>query len=289
MHTDAMTVKKLTAVSELIRLDKQYGTLLVLAPTLWSLFIASGGRPSVKLLVIFTLGAFLMRSAGCAINDIADRRIDREVARTRMRPLATGELSVSAAMAVFAALSVLAFCLVLFTNTLTILLSVAALALAAVYPFIKRISHLPQAFLGIAFGWGAVMAWSAANNTVALPAILIFIANIFWSTAYDTIYALQDIDDDRAAGVRSTAILFGGGVFTVVTLLYLAFGVTLAVTGALLAMGPVYFIVVGLSVTTALIMLKGVKRNRTRAFGAFRANAIIGIAVLAGIIIDLSI
>ena len=286
MHTDALSIKKLTAVSELIRLDKQYGTLLVLAPTLWSLFIASGGRPLVKLLVIFTLGGFLMRSAGCAINDIADRRMDREVTRTRARPLASGELSVPAAMAVFCILSALAFSLVLFTNTLTILLSVAALALAAVYPFIKRVSHLPQAFLGIAFGWGAVMAWSAVDNTVAPGAILIFIANIFWSTAYDTIYALQDVDDDIGAGVRSTAILFGSHVFTAVALLYVAFGLTLGITGVLLKMGPVYFIAVGLSVAAALWMTRRVKADRTRAFGAFTANAVIGMVIFVGIIID---
>ncbi len=288
MHTDALTVKKLAAVSDLIRLDKQYGTLLLLAPTLWSLFIASGGRPSVRLLVIFTLGAFLMRSAGCAINDIADRRIDADVERTRKRPLASGTLSVWAAAAVFLILSALAFSLVLMLNTLTILLSIAALLLVGVYPFVKRVSHLPQAFLGIAFGWGAVMAWSAVHNTIGGPAVLIFIANIFWSTAYDTIYALQDLDDDRRAGVKSTAILFGSHVFKAVVLLYVAFGVTLCLTGALLNMGPVYFATVLLSVAALLWMVRSVKADRGRAFGVFTANAAIGAVLLAGIIIDLN-
>ena len=287
MHTDALTNKKLAAVSDLIRLDKQYGTLLVLAPALWSLFIASAGRAPIHLLIIFTLGTFLMRSAGCAINDIADRRIDSEVERTRTRPLASGSLSVSTALAVFCVLSALAFSLVLFTNRLTILLSVAALLLASVYPFVKRVSHLPQAFLGIAFGWGAIMSWSAVHNTVALPAVLIFIANVFWSMAYDTIYALQDVDDDRRTGVRSTAILFGKSVFTAVALLYAAFGVTLTIAGALLQMGPVYFASVGLSLAITLTMLRGVKRDRTRAFGAFKANAVVGMIILIGIIIDM--
>jgi 4-hydroxybenzoate polyprenyltransferase len=286
MHTEAMTINKLAAVSDLIRLDKQYGTLLLLSPALWSLFIASEGSPPVRLIVIFTLGAFLMRSAGCAINDIADRRVDALVARTQRRPLASGALSVKTAMAVFLILSVLAFSLVLMLNTLTILLSIAALGLVGVYPFVKRVSHLPQAFLGIAFGWGAVMAWSAVNNTVALPAMLIFIANIFWSTAYDTVYALQDIDDDRRAGVKSTAILFGSRVFTAVALLYAAFGITLGITGVLLGMGPAYFGGVFLSVALSLWMLRGVKANRERAFGAFRANAAIGAIILASIIID---
>jgi 4-hydroxybenzoate polyprenyltransferase len=288
MHTDALTIKKLAAVSDLIRLDKQYGTLLVLAPALWSLFIASGGRPSVRLLVIFTLGAFLMRSAGCAINDIADRKIDAGVERTRKRPLASGTLSVGTALAVFLILSALAFSLVLMLNTLTILLSIAALLLVGVYPFVKRVSHLPQAFLGIAFGWGAVMAWSAVHNTVGGPAVLIFIANIFWSTAYDTIYALQDFDDDRRAGVKSTAILFGSHVFTAVALLYVAFGVTLCFTGALLNMGPVYFATVLLSVAALLWMVRSVKADRRRAFGAFTANAAIGAVILIGIIVDLN-
>ena len=288
MHTDALTIKKLAAVSDLIRLDKQYGTLLVLAPALWSLFIASGGRPSVRLLVIFTLGAFLMRSAGCAINDIADRRIDAEVERTRKRPLASGTLSVGAAAAVFIILSALAFSLVLMLNTLTILLAVAALLLVGAYPFVKRVCHLPQAFLGIAFGWGAVMAWSAVHNTIGLPAVLIFVANIFWSTAYDTIYALQDLDDDRRAGVKSTAILFGKSVFKAVALLYVAFGVTLCLTGALLNMGPVYFATVLLSVAALLWMVRSVKADRWRAFGVFTANAAIGAVILAGIIIDLN-
>ncbi|MFQ5464411.1 MAG: UbiA family prenyltransferase, partial [Thermodesulfobacteriota bacterium] len=200
---------KLTAISDLIRLPKQYGTLLLLWPTMWSLVIASGGRPSFRHLVVFTVGTFLMRSAGCAINDIADRNFDGFVERTRTRPLASGRLNVREALFVFAVLGLGAFVLVLQLNRLTIVLSFVGIALAAIYPFMKRVSHLPQAFLGAAFGWGAVMAWSAATGTVGGVAVLIFLANVFWSTAYDTIYALMDVEDDLKIGVKSTAILFG--------------------------------------------------------------------------------
>ncbi len=286
MSTDAIATKKLAAVSDLIRLSRQYGTLLLLWPALWSLFMASGGRPSARLLVIFILGAFLMRSAGCAINDIADRRIDALVERTRSRPLASNRLGVGTALMVFLALLALAFALALFLNTLTILLSLVALVLVGVYPFVKRVSHLPQAFLGIAFGWGAVMAWSAVNNTVALAAVVIFVANIFWSTAYDTIYALQDIDDDKKAGVKSTAILFGDRVFIAVALLYAAFGILLALAGWLLQMGPVYFLTLAVSIAAFLWTLGRVKADPGQAFRAFLANAAIGGLILAGIIID---
>jgi 4-hydroxybenzoate polyprenyltransferase len=291
MSTDTIATKKLAAVSDLIRLSKQYGTLLLLWPALWSLFMASGGRPSAKLLVIFILGAFLMRSAGCAINDIADRRIDSLVERTRSRPLASNRLGVKAALLVFLSLSALAFALALFLNTLTILLALVAIVLAGVYPFVKRVSHLPQAFLGIAFGWGAVMAWSAVHNRVALVAVLIFAANIFWSTAYDTIYALQDIDDDKRAGVKSTAILFGDHVFIAVALFYAAFGVLLALAGWLLKMGPVYFATLAVSIAAFLWTLSRVKADpgREQAFRAFLANAAIGGLILAGIIIDMNL
>src|SRR3990172_4862161 len=157
MSAQAALTEKLFAISDLIRLPKQYGTLLLLCPTLWSLFIATEGRPSLKLLGIFILGTFLMRSAGCAINDIADRNFDRFVERTKARPLASGRLTLKEAIVTFLALSFLAFILVLFLNPLTIILSVIGISLASIYPFIKRVSHLPQVFLGIAFGWGAKM------------------------------------------------------------------------------------------------------------------------------------
>ncbi len=280
---------KIHAYSELIRLPRQYGTLLVLWPTLWSLFLASGGKPSPRLLVIFILGTFLMRSAGCAINDIADRKFDPQVERTRLRPLASGALTVREALLAFIILSLLAFVLVLFLNRLTIALSFAGIGLAVLYPFVKRVSHLPQAVLGMAFGWGAVMAWSAVNNTISMAALLIFIANIFWSMAYDTIYALMDIKDDMMIGVKSTAILFGKRVYTALAVLYLAFGATMAGAGLMLGLGLLYYLGLALSVFVFLLVVRGVRKNPVKetAFRGFLANAAVGGLLLGFIVLDL--
>ena len=282
-------MKKLAAISDLIRLPKQYGTLLVLWPTLWSLFLASNGVPSARHLAIFIFGAFLMRSAGCAINDVADRKFDPHVERTRQRPLASGSLTVVDALFVFAALSMLAFILVLFLNPFTVLLSVIGLALAAVYPFVKRVSRFPQMFLGIAFGWGAVMAWSAAANSIGMAAVLIFIANIFWSTAYDTIYALMDMDDDLRIGVKSTAIYFGAHVYAALAVFYFLTAVFLAAAGWVAGRGVFYYAGVGVALLLFLGTARDVRKNTTREgrFKAFLANAAIGGIVLLAIIIDL--
>jgi len=280
---------KFHAYTELIRLPKQYGTLLVLWPTLWSLFLASKGLPAIKLLFIFIIGTFLMRSAGCVINDIADRKFDPLVERTRLRPLAAGTLSVKEALAAFIVLASLAFILVLFLNRLTIALSFIGIALAVVYPFVKRVSHLPQTVLGMAFGWGAVMAWSAVNNTVSTPAILIFIANIFWSMAYDTIYALMDIKDDVRIGVKSTAILFGGRVFTALYCLYFAFALVMCAAGLLLGLGPYYYLGIILALVVFLSLVRALKKNPRpeTAFKGFLANAVMGGIILVFIIVDL--
>ena len=279
---------KLIAISDLVRLPRQYGTVLVLCPTLWSLFIATDGRPPLKILGIFILGTFLMRSAGCAINDIADRNFDRFVERTKTRPLADGRLSLKEALLIFAALSGLAFILVLFLNPLTIALSIIGILLASVYPFVKRVSHLPQVFLGIAFGWGAIMAWAAVNNTIGLPAILIFTANIFWSTAYDTVYALMDIEDDIKIGVKSTAILFGRHVYKILYLLYALVIIILAAVGLIVKMGGLYFAVLFLAGIAFECMVSILKRSPSRetAFRIFVANAVVGLLILAGIFAD---
>ncbi|MEE9615373.1 MAG: 4-hydroxybenzoate octaprenyltransferase [Thermodesulfobacteriota bacterium] len=279
---------KLIAVSDLIRLTRQYGTALLLCPTLWALLLATGGAPPAKLLVIFILGSFLMRSAGCAINDIADREFDRQVERTKTRPLADGRLDVREATVVFLSLSALAFVLVLFLNPLTILLSMAGLLLAATYPLIKRVSSLPQAFLGMAFGWGAVMAWAAATGEVAAAALLIFLANVFWSTAYDTVYALMDRDDDLKAGVKSTAILFGRHVYTAVTLLYVGMALTLVLTGWTLGLGPIYYTGIAAALTLFLAITVKIKKNPTReaAFRGFVANVTGGAIILLAIALD---
>jgi 4-hydroxybenzoate polyprenyltransferase len=265
---------KLIAVSDLIRLTKQYGTALLMLPALWALFIASNGTPTLKHLVIFTLGAFVMRSAGCVINDIADRNFDRRVERTMSRPLADGRLTVAEALAVFTLLSAVAFFLVLLLNPLTIFLAFIGIALAATYPFIKRVSFFPQAFLGIAFGWGAIMAWTAVRESLELTCILIFIANIFFSTAYDTIYALMDIEDDLRIGVKSTAIYFGSYVYSVTTLLYAGVFLTLLAVGWVAGLGPVYYAGISLTFIFFLLIVFNLKKNPTRdaAMKGFLAN-----------------
>jgi 4-hydroxybenzoate polyprenyltransferase len=211
------------------------------------------------------------------------------VERTRTRPLASGRLKVGEALFVFAALSALAFVLVLFLNTLTILLSVAGLLLASVYPFIKRISHLPQVVLGMAFGWGAVMAWSAVTGGLGIIPFLLFAANVFWATAYDTIYALMDIEDDLKIGVRSTAILFGSRVYGALQLLYAAFAATLALAGWYAGLGPLYYAGLILSFVALLLVVRSVKKNpeRETAFRGFLANAAVGGGILVFIILDL--
>lgn len=283
--------EKLHAISDLIRLPKQQGTLLLLWPAMWSLFIASGGAPGLKFLFIFIAGTFLMRSAGCAINDIADRNFDPFVERTRARPLASGRLNVKEAALVFSALSLLAFALVLQLNRLTILLSFAGLALAGAYPFVKRFSHFPQVVLGMAFGWGAVMAWSAVRGEVGAAPLLIFLANVFWSTAYDTIYALMDREDDLRVGVKSTAIYFGGSVYKALFVLYILFALAIGAAGALEGLGAVFFS--GLAVCLALFMLvaAAVRKDPSReaAFKGFQANALIGGLLLFFIFIDLNL
>lgn len=286
-----MGTKKLRAISDLMRLDKQYGTLLVLGPTLWSLFIASDGTPTIKHLTVFVVGAFLMRSAGCVINDIADRKFDPHVERTRRRPLADGRLRVREAMAVFILLSALSFALVLQLNTYTVVLSVGGVLLAALYPFVKRVSNLPQAVLGAAFGWGAVMAWSAVHENVGVVAVLLFVANIFWALGYDTIYALMDIEDDKKIGVKSAAILFGTHVYTAVALLYIAFFAMLAAAGVLAALGTLYFAGLALGAVLLLWSVKRVKERptRERAFNGFLINTMVGALILACIIIDMNL
>jgi 4-hydroxybenzoate polyprenyltransferase len=280
---------KLGAISDVIRLKKQYGTLLLLCPTLWSLFIAGGGAPSAKHVAIFIIGSFLMRSAGCVMNDMADVRFDRLVERTRTRPLANGRLTRKEAAFVFVALVALAFMLVLLLNALTIWLSFVGLGLAAIYPFIKRVSHLPQAFLGMAFGWGAVMAWSAETGEVGAPAILIFSANVAWAMSYDTIYALMDMKDDLKAGVKSTAILFGKKVFSAIFLLNAAMVALLAVAGLVARLGVLYYLGLASAFVFLALILAGVKKggSQSAAMNGFVANAAVGGFILAAIMADL--
>ena len=288
--TSTTTFKvKLGAITDIMRLRKQYGTLLLLCPTLWSLFIVSEGKPTFKHLVVFVLGSFLMRSAGCVINDIADRKVDGFVERTKERALPGGRLKLGEAVILFFLLSLLAFALVLMLNTLTVLLSFVAIILAAVYPLVKRVSHLPQMVLGAAFGWGAVMAWSAVEGSVSLLALLIFAANIFWAMSYDTIYALMDIEDDRLVGVKSMAILLGKNVYTALYSFIAIFISILTLVGWMAGLGVIYFTGLALAFLALAGIVNMIMKSPTEknALKGFIINAFVGLLILLSIIIDM--
>ncbi|MFK5950374.1 MAG: 4-hydroxybenzoate octaprenyltransferase, partial [Methylococcales bacterium] len=210
---------RLEQYSLLIRLDRPIGIYLLLWPTLWALWIAAEGWPDPLVLFVFVTGVFLMRSAGCAINDFADRDIDPHIERTKDRPLAAGRVTSKETLVVFAALSLTAFALVLLMNSLTIYMSFVGVALAASYPFAKRFHYMPQVHLGLAFGWAAPMAFTAQANEITAVTWLIFMATVLWATAYDTMYAMADRDDDLQIGVKSTAILFGEADKLIIALL----------------------------------------------------------------------
>jgi 4-hydroxybenzoate polyprenyltransferase len=274
-----------TDVAELIRLRNQTGSLLLLFPTLWALVLAAGGRPSLSLVLIFIAGTFLMRSAGVTINDWWDRDLDRLVDRTRMRPLAAGRLSPVMALIIFSVLILMAVGLLLLLNPLTVALAPMALVLAVFYPLAKRLLPVPQAFLGAAFGWGAIMAWAAVRNEVEWPAVGVFAATIFWAIGYDTIYALQDRDDDSRVGIYSSALYFGNRVWVAVFLMLMMMVGILTVVGAGVGLGaPFYVALVGASlwfVYQAQRVRQGVSRGE--AFALFKQHVWIGALILCGI------
>lgn len=247
-----MMREKLPNYIELMRLDKPIGILLLLWPTLSALWIAAEGVPDLLVLTVFTLGVIVMRSAGCVINDYADKDIDSRVRRTMGRPLATGALKGKDALWLFAALSTIALFLVLLLNMLTILMSIIGLFLAATYPFMKRYTHFPQVYLGMAFGWAIPMAFAAQTGNVPAIAWLLFLANIIWSIIYDTFYAMVDRDDDLLAGVKSTAVLFGNNDRVIIAILQLTFIVMMATIGRQLEMSFVYYL--GLLVSAGLFV-----------------------------------
>ncbi|MFS0755470.1 4-hydroxybenzoate octaprenyltransferase [Noviherbaspirillum sp. 1P10PC] len=271
----------------LVRLDKPIGILLLLWPTLAALWLASDGHPPWHVVLIFTLGTVLMRSAGCAVNDYADRDFDRHVKRTAERPLTSGRIAGWEALLVAAVLSVLAFLLILPLNTLTKLLSVAAVAIAASYPYFKRFFALPQAYLGIAFGFGIPMAYAAIQDTVPGEAWLLLLANIFWALAYDTEYAMVDRDDDLKIGIRTSAITFGQYDVLAVMLCYAAsLGLVTAVG---LSAGLGIWFIAGMMTAAGMavyhyFLIRG--RERMPCFAAFRHNNWLGAAVFAGIALD---
>lgn len=282
-----MNRQRLSAYIRLMRIDKPIGTLLLLWPTLWGLWIASAGRPDPLILVIFVLGTFLMRSAGCAINDWADRDFDGHVARTQKRPLAAREVEPKEALWLAAGLAIASFLLILPLNRLTWLLSIPAVLLAASYPFFKRFFAIPQAYLGIAFGFGIPMAFAAQTGSVPAIAWWLLLANVLWTIAYDTEYAMVDRADDLKIGIRTSAITFGRFDVAAILLCYTGFlGLMLGI-GLATGRGMLYFASL---VASLLLVFDQYRRIRMRepaaCFAAFLANNRIGGIVFAGMVAD---
>ncbi|MDH3414442.1 MAG: 4-hydroxybenzoate octaprenyltransferase [Gammaproteobacteria bacterium] len=271
----------------LMRMDKPIGTLLLLWPTLWALWIAGDGHPDVRILVIFVLGVFLMRSAGCVINDFADRNIDPYVKRTMNRPLAAKKVSAKEALALFVALCLAALGLVLTMNELTVLLAFPGAVLAATYPFMKRLTYLPQVHLGVAFGWAVPMAFAAQTGGVPALAWLLLVAVVLWAVAYDTLYAMVDREDDLYVGVKSTAILLGELDRPTVAALHAAVILVLGIVGQQAGMSLWYYAGLGVAALLAIYQLLLIRnREPERCFRAFLNNNWVGAAVFAGIVVD---
>lgn len=272
---------------QLTRMNRPIGWLLLLWPTLWGLWLAADGLPDLDVLLIFVLGVISMRAAGCAINDFADRKVDGHVKRTRERPLASGKIQPREALAVCVLLCLLSFILVLFTNKLTILLSLGAVALAGCYPFMKRYTHLPQVVLGAAFAWSIPMGFAAQTGEVPPESWLIYTAAVIWTVVYDTFYAMVDRDDDLLIGVKSTAVLFGEQDRVITGSLQVLVIVTLMMVGQRFELGSVYYL--GLAVAAGLFVYQQFlirHRDRDQCFKAFLNNNWAGFAVFAGIVGD---
>lgn len=282
---------RLADYGRLLRLDRPIGSLLLLWPTYWALWLAADGAPGIGNLVIFTLGVFLMRAAGCAINDFADRKVDRHVKRTKDRPLTSGRIAAWEAIALFLGLALVSFLMVvLFTNPLTLYLSFGGVILAFIYPFMKRYTHLPQLFLGAAFSWAIPMAWAAEANDLTQLTWLLFTANVLWTVAYDTFYAMVDRDDDLKIGIKSTAILLGDADLAVIGFLQALVVVILIMVGNQADLGVAYYLGI-LAMTCLFIYQQHLARFRERegCFKAFLNNNWAGFAVFTGLVIDLLI
>ena len=280
----------MNAYIRLMRLNKPIGTYLLLWPTYWALFLSAKGWPDIDLLIIFTLGVFVMRSAGCVINDYADRNIDQNIARTKDRPLITGEVSSKAALRLFVFLLIIAFGLVLLTNALTIKLSLIALALATLYPFTKRWTHLPQVVLGVAFGMSVPMAFSAQTGSIPVSAGWIFLATIVWTLIYDTFYAMADRDEDIKIGVKSTAILFEKYDQIFITFLQILLIIVFVVIGNLFNLGSIYYfslVIILIFMIYHQFLMK--KRQKELFFKAFLNNNFIGMTAFIGIFLSVVI
>ncbi|MDX2313932.1 MAG: 4-hydroxybenzoate octaprenyltransferase [Gammaproteobacteria bacterium] len=269
----------------LMRIDRPIGTLLLLWPTLWALWIAAEGKPDPYITLVFILGVFIMRSAGCVINDYADRELDPHVARTRARPLAAGHVTPKEALLLFLALCLLALALVLTLNRLTLLLSLAAVPLAASYPFMKRYTYLPQIHLGVAFGWAVPMAFAAQTNSVPPIAWLILTGVVLWAVAYDTMYAMVDREDDIYVGVKSTAILFGELDRLMIGVVQICFFMVMLLVGDQLDLGHYYYLSLALAAGLSIYQQYLIRRREPSAcFLAFLNNNWVGAVILLGLI-----
>lgn len=271
----------------LTRLDRPIGILLLLWPTCWALWIAAEGWPDNYVLFVFLLGVVLMRSAGCVINDFADRKFDPQVARTRQRPIAAGKVAPKEALILFAVLCLVAFAFVLTLNALTIYLSFAAVALAAIYPFMKRYTHLPQVVLGMAFGWSIPMAFAAQTGSIPKVAWLLYVINVIWSVVYDTMYAMADRDDDLKAGVKSTAVLFGDADKVIIGILQASMIFGFLLLGQQLELSTAYYLAVTVAVGLSLYQQHLIyERFPKRCLQGFLNNNWLGLAIFVGIFLS---
>ncbi len=283
----ALNSRNIKHYAGLMRVDKPIGSYLVAWPALWSLWIAAKGVPDFLLIVVFVLGAFLMRSAGCVINDFADRDIDAHIERTKQRPLAIGAVTATEAIQLFVLLCLSAACLLFFTNQLTLLLSFGAVMLAALYPFTKRFTQLPQVVLGMAFSFAIPMAFAAQTNDIPFIVLPLYIAVVIWVVAYDTFYAMVDREDDLKIGVKSTAILFGRFDKLITGLLQSAFVVLMLVIGDELMLGRMYFagifLVIGLFIYQQWLIKD---REKDKCFSAFLNNNYVGLLIFIALVAD---
>ncbi len=287
IHNKEYLIGRVKQYVLLTRLDRPIGILILLWPALWALWIASDGNPNLLVLIVFCLGVILMRSAGCVINDYADREFDPFVERTKLRPIAAGKVEPKEALWLFVVLCLCAFGLVLLLNGFTIMLSFGGAFLAGTYPFMKRYTQLPQAYLGIAFGWAVPMAFAAQLNTIPLVGWLIYLAAILWALVYDTMYAMVDKEDDLKIGVKSTAILFGNYDRQIMAVLQIVIIALLIKVGLMQQLGWSYYL--GLLFATGLAIYQQkliFHRNRQLCFQAFLNNNWFGLAVFAGIFLD---
>jgi len=280
-----MSAVKAKAYWQLMRMNRPIGSLLLMWPTIWALILSAKGIPDVKVLIVFVAGVFMMRSAGCVINDFADRKVDGHVKRTAQRPLPSGVVTATEAIILFLLLSVASFLLVLTMNPLTIQLSFAGIVLAFIYPFMKRFTHLPQLFLGLAFSWSIPMAWAAQANELPWVVWFVFVINVLWTIAYDTQYAMVDRDDDLQIGIKSTAILFGRFDKMIIGALQLVTIAMLITLGYYLQLSPVYYW--GLLVASGLFVYQQHlirHRERQPCFQAFLNNNYVGMAIAVGLL-----